>query len=266
MPTQILGHSPSGRATEEEASSPRSCPKHERRFAGFDDRSWPLRPRPDGARDPAPPGRDLPGRGRPRPDQPGHRRRARRRQGVAVTAAGGRLPDPVPRRAGGEDPRRRGGQKPCLLSRQPPGRQGPQADLHGRERRPSARGARALRADLGRPLPDDRQDLARRLATGDPLPWPSRPTLAASSTPPTRSRRCTASCARRSRPEDTSRSRRPPASSSTCRSSTPSRAGARPTSGRRRSPPSRSTSKTDCPDTTNRSCHTESRTPSAGVV
>src|SRR4051812_28544514 len=65
-----------------------------------------LRRRDDHARD-----RDLHLRAlrawrRPRHRQPRHRRRARGRQGLADPAAGGGLPDPLPRRSRREDPRR----------------------------------------------------------------------------------------------------------------------------------------------------------------
>ena len=65
--------------------------------------------------------------------------------------------------------------------------------------------------ELGRALPDDRPELARGLGPRRSPSSPSRPTSAALSTPPTRSKRCTARSARRSRPEDTSQPRRPPA-------------------------------------------------------
>jgi hypothetical protein len=51
--------------------------------------------------------RAVRGRGRPRPDLKGHRRRARRRARVAGPAARGPLPDPLPRCADRESQRRR---------------------------------------------------------------------------------------------------------------------------------------------------------------
>jgi hypothetical protein len=64
-----------------------------------------------------PPGRDLRGQGRPRPDQPRHRRRHGRRQGVAAAAARRRLPGALPRCAGAEGPRGRDGATQSLLPR-----------------------------------------------------------------------------------------------------------------------------------------------------
>jgi putative transposase len=56
-------------------------------------------------------------RARPGHDQPGHRRRARRRAGLAHPAAGAGLPDRLPRRADGQGPRGPLGQtRACYLA------------------------------------------------------------------------------------------------------------------------------------------------------
>ena len=127
------------------------------------------------------------------------------------------------------------------------GRPRPQTDLHreGRRRRP--RGARGLRREVGRAVPGHHPGLAERLGARHPVPRLPRARSAASSTRRTRSKRSTASCARRSKPKATSRTRTPPASSSISRCKTPSRNGPGRGTGRRRCSRSRSTSVTAFP-------------------
>ena len=68
---------------------PQIVRKRQRRFEGFDDKILALySPRPVDAGHRGAPGRDLRGAGRPRPDQPRHRRGHGRRPSVADTAAG----------------------------------------------------------------------------------------------------------------------------------------------------------------------------------
>ncbi len=74
-------------------------------------------------------------------------------------------------------------------------------DLHRRQRRRRARrAASASTSEWGAALPDDRRVVARALGTRRSRSSRCPPSCAARSTPPTRSRACTARSARRSRP------------------------------------------------------------------
>jgi hypothetical protein len=91
------------------------------------------------------------------------------------------------------------------------------------------------------------------------------PSSGGSSTRPTRSRRCTATSAKRSRRAGTSPTSRPPPSSSTSQSNEPRPNGAPLATGPQPDEPSKSTSETDCPTdmtTVASASHTEGRTPS----
>ena len=107
--------------------------------------------------------------------------------------------------------------------------------------------ARALRRDLGSQVPDDLRRAGPSTGSGSSRSWRSRPTSAARSTRPTRSRRSTARSARSSRPAAASPTRTPPASCSTSRSPAHNRNGGTPTTGAQPSPPSASTSATASP-------------------
>ena len=98
-----------------------------------------VRPRHDGAGDPGPPARTLCRRRLARPDQPGHRRRARRGARMAEPAARCGLSGGLLRRAAGQDPRRERGQEQGRLP-------GPGARLRG----PQARPGPVDRAERGR--------------------------------------------------------------------------------------------------------------------
>ena len=88
--------------------APRLVAKGQRRLGGLDEMIISLFAGGMTVRDiPASPGRHPGHRAVPRDDRQRHRRGAGGGQGVADPAAGGLLPDRVPRRAGGEGPRRR---------------------------------------------------------------------------------------------------------------------------------------------------------------
>ena len=100
-------------------------------------------PRSDGPRVSGAPGRDLRHRGLAGPVLADHRYCPGRRQGVAEPLSLARLPDRLPRRAGGVDPRRAHRPKPSVLRRA-----GRQPRRRARRARPvvSADGGRAVLA------------------------------------------------------------------------------------------------------------------------
>src|SRR5215207_1714623 len=98
---------------------PRLVLKGSRRVGGLDEMIISLYAGGMTVRDIAPPGPQAGHRAVPRHHLQDHRRRAGGGEGLAVAAAAGGLPDPLPRRAGGEGPRRASGPEQGRAHRRP---------------------------------------------------------------------------------------------------------------------------------------------------